>query len=181
MGWFHHVSGYDVKTQRISNIRYTTVPIYLASMYGYDIQLIPRYGTIGFDPYPSHLHGFLSCYHRDLSRIDALGLCKIHGPTRTRSEYWQTLIHQFQGLHCPKSLGSSHYIEHFTSGIPQFSSIFAHHQIFSAPHTSWWAATPCGFDNAMYGGFSKDPMGCAQKGMMVVFCDVLPSSNQTWQ
>ena len=73
------------------------------------IQLIPRYGTIGFDPYPSHLHGFLSCYHRDLSRIDALGLCKIHGPTRTRSEYyWQTLIHQFQGLHCPKSLGSSH-------------------------------------------------------------------------
>ena len=26
---------------------------------------------------------------------------------------------------------------------------------------SWCTATPFGFDSAMYGGFSKDPMGCA--------------------
>lgn len=28
---------------------------------------------------------------------------------------------------------------------------------------SWCAATPCGLDSAMYGGFSKDPMGCANR------------------
>lgn len=76
-----------------------------------------------------------------------------------------SVIHHVK--HLPKKIWNTREIMQknrslWKTNVKKTPKIWNHPQK-KAHMASWCAATPCGLDSAMYGGFSKDPMGCANR------------------